>query len=85
MCYTVFFFATAPARDLARARVGADALATDRQIAAVAHPRQLPISIRRLMFIEISLRDLLRPALLLDHPADLPDVVFGQVLDADVS
>src|SRR5262249_29384917 len=73
------------ARTLARARVGARALAAHRQTAPVPHPAEAadlhqPLDVHRDLLAEVSLD----AALLLDHPADLPHIVLGQILDADV-
>src|SRR5438552_16318062 len=73
------------ARSLARARVGARALAPDGQrsavtAAAVAADFHQPLDVHRDLLAEIAFH----AALLFDHTADLPDVVLGEILDADV-
>src|SRR5581483_91933 len=75
----------APARALPGARVRLRPLAADRQVApvpqaAVAADLHQPLDVHRHLLAEVALD----AALLLDHPADLPHVVLGQVLDADV-
>src|SRR4051812_34950841 len=73
------------ARTLARARVGLGPLAAHRQVAAVPQAAEAadfhqPLDVHGNLLAEIALN----AALLLDHLADVPDVVFGQILDADV-
>src|SRR3954447_15448074 len=73
------------ARALARARVRARALSVHGQVAAVPHPAPAadfhqPLDVHRDFLAEVSFH----ATLLFNHPADLPDVVFRQVLDADV-
>src|SRR5579871_294501 len=73
------------ARALARARIGARALTADRQRAAVPHAAvaadlHQPLDVHRDLFAEIALD----AALLLDDAADLPHVVLGQILHADI-
>src|SRR4051812_25472249 len=74
------------ARTLAGACVGLGALAAHRQAATVAQPPiaadfHQPLDVHGDVFAEIALD----AALLLDHPADLPHVVFGQILDPKVA
>src|SRR5262245_29430844 len=73
------------ARTLARARVGLRPLAAHRQAAAV--PRSAiradfhqPLDVHRDFLAEVAFD----APLLLDDAADFPDVLFRQVLDADV-
>src|SRR5262249_11355766 len=73
------------ARPLPRARIGLRALAADREVAAVpeaapAADLHQPLDVHRDFLAQVAFD----PALLLDDAADLPDVVFRQVLDADV-
>src|SRR5262249_35674908 len=73
------------ARALSRPRVGPGALAAHRQAAPVAHPAiaanlHQPLDVHRDLFAEVSFH----AALFFDDPADLPDVIFRQVLDANV-
>src|SRR5688572_14542264 len=73
------------ARALARARVGARPLPAHRQVAAmtqaaVAADFHQPLDVHGDLLAEIALH----AADLFEHPADLADVVFGQILDADV-
>src|SRR6186713_2572070 len=73
------------ARSLARARVRARALATCRQIpamprSAVAADFDQALDAHRDLLAEIAFH----AADLFNHPADLADVVFRQVLDPDV-
>src|SRR5689334_6420322 len=70
------------ARALARPRVGLRALAAHRQAAAVAQAAEAadfhqPLDVHRDLLAEIALD----AALLLDDPADLAHIVFGQILD----
>src|SRR5512132_418680 len=72
-------------RALARPRVGPGALAAHRQVAAVPQPAEAadlhqPLDVHRDVLAQVALD----PALLLDHTADLPHVVFREVLDANV-
>src|SRR5690242_6772585 len=73
------------ARALARARVRARALAPDREIAPMTHPAPAadfhqPLDVHRDLLAEISLH----AALLFDHAADFPNVLFRQILDAHI-
>src|SRR6185503_13335153 len=73
------------ARALARPRVGARALAARRQVAPVAQPAVAadlhePLDVHGDLLAEIAFH----PAHFLEHAADLPHVVLGQILDADV-
>src|SRR5262245_47060522 len=69
----------------ARPRVGARPLPTDRQVASMPHPPPAPdfhqaLDVHRDLLAEITFHS----SLFLDHPADLPDVFLGQILDTDV-
>src|SRR4029077_20531472 len=71
---------------LARARVRLGALPADGQVAAVpqaapAPDLHQPLDVHRDFLAQVPFD----AALLLDDPADLPDVVLRQVLDADVA
>src|SRR5580765_4089355 len=73
------------ARALAGAGVGLGALAAHRQVAAVPQPAEAadlhqPLDVHGDVLAQVTFH----AALLLDHLADVPDVVFGQILDADV-
>src|SRR5207237_3712863 len=73
------------ARTLARARVGLRPLSAHGQVAAVPQPPPAadlhqPLDVHRDFLPQVAFD----VALLLDDPADLPDVVFRQVLDAHV-
>src|SRR3954447_23439165 len=73
------------ARTLARAGVRLRPLAAHRQIppvpqAAIAADLHQPLDVHGDLLAEIAFD----APLLLDHPADLPHVVFGEILDADV-
>src|SRR5438876_2082263 len=73
------------ARSLARARVGARALAPDGQrspvtAAAVAADFHEPLDVHRDLLAEIAFH----AALLFDHAADLPHIVLGEILHANV-
>src|SRR5262245_32741080 len=73
------------ARALARPRVGPRPLAAHRQRPAVTHPAvaadfHQPLDIHRDLLAEVALD----AALLFDDAADLPDVVFRQILHPDV-
>src|SRR5262249_18951418 len=70
------------ARALAGARVGPRALAAHRQRAAVPHAAvaadfHQPLDVHRDFLAQVAFD----PALLLDDAADLPDILFGQILD----
>src|SRR5690606_5490781 len=74
------------ARPLARARVGARPLPVDRQVATM--PRSPvtanldePLDVERDLLAKVTLDT----ALLLEHPRDVADVVFRQVLHPDVA
>src|SRR6185369_4104320 len=72
-------------RALARACVGAGPLAAHREVApvpqaAVAADLHQPLDIHRDLLAEIAFH----AALLFEHAADLPDIVFGEILDPDV-
>src|SRR5262249_34461258 len=74
------------ARALARARVGLGALAAEREApamtqAAVAADFHQALDVERDLLAEVALD----AAHFLDDPADLPDVVLGEVLHADVT
>src|SRR6476661_1261638 len=74
------------ARALAGARVGARPLAVHGQAAAVAHAAiaadfHQPLDVHRDLLAEIAFD----AALLLDDAADLPHVVLGEVLHADIA
>src|SRR5207248_4773544 len=73
------------ARSLARPRVGPRALTTHGQPAAMTHAAvtadlHQPLDVHRDFFAQVPFD----APLLLDDAADLPDVVFGQILYADV-
>src|SRR5262245_5890680 len=73
------------ARTLPRARVGPGALSAHRQPAAMAHAAEAPdfhqpLDVHRDFLAQVAFD----AALLLDDPADLAHVVFGQILDAYV-
>src|SRR5258708_2538912 len=73
------------ARTLARARVRLRALTANRQPAPVPHAAvaadfHQPLDVHRDVLAQVAFH----AALLLDDPADLPHVVLGQILDADV-
>src|SRR3954447_21848464 len=73
------------ARTLARARVGLGPLAAHRQVAAVPQAAEAadfhqPLDVHGNLLAEIAFH----ATLLLEHLADVPDIVFGQILDADV-
>src|SRR3954467_7929595 len=73
------------ARALACAGVRLRPLAAHRQIPPMPQPAiaadfHQPLDVHRDLLAEITLD----APLLLDHPADLPDVVFGEILDSDV-
>src|SRR5581483_2539695 len=73
------------ARAFARPRVGARALAVHGQAAAVAHAAvaadfHQPLDVHRDLLAEVALD----AALLLDHPADLPHVVLGEILHPNI-
>src|SRR6266849_9972298 len=73
------------ARALPRARVGARPLAARRQVApvaqaAVAADLHQPLDVHRDLLAEIAFD----APLLLEHPADLPDVLLGEILHADI-
>src|SRR5215510_9841633 len=70
---------------LSRPRVGARPLAARRQVApvpqaAVAADLHQPLDVHRDLLAEIAFH----AALLFEHAADLPDIVFGEILDPDV-
>src|SRR6187402_2201449 len=72
-------------RTLAGARVGLGALAAERQVApmaqaAIAADFHQALDVERDLLAEVALD----AAHFLDDPADVPDVVLGQVLDTDV-
>src|SRR5688572_28792544 len=73
------------ARALPGARVGLRALAPHREVAAVAQPAvaadfHQALDVHGDLLAKVSFD----APLLFDHPADLPDVVFRQILHADV-
>src|SRR5688500_19294808 len=73
------------ARPLAGARIGLRPLAAHGQALAMAQPAiaadlHQALDVERDLLAEVTLD----PPLLLEHTADLPDVVFRQVLHADV-
>src|SRR4030095_12830453 len=73
------------ARSLSSTRIGARPLATNRQrpamaSASVAADLHQPFDVHRHFLAEIAFN----AALLLEHPADFPDIVLRQVLHADV-
>src|SRR5262245_544757 len=83
--HCLFLRDRALARTLARARVGARPLTAHRQVApvpqaTVAADLHQPLDIHRDLLAEIAFH----AALLFEHAADLPDIVFGEILDPDV-
>src|SRR5204862_2959029 len=73
------------ARPLAGAGIGARPLTVHRQIApmprtAVAADFHQPLDVHRDLFPEVAFD----AGLLFNHPADLPDIVLRQILEADV-
>src|SRR5262245_39998059 len=73
------------ARTFAGARIGAGPLSAHRERAAMTHAAvaadfHQPLDVHRDFLAQVALD----AALLFDHAADLPDIVFGQILDPDV-